>query len=82
MTKREITYKVPEKEMHRRVSGLLTLRQQKRLMQILRNLNLIEDQVVLYWPDGTPRDPRDIESDPQGKLIVQPGGRLEAAHEN
>ncbi|KCB26131.1 hypothetical protein [Bordetella hinzii] len=37
------------------------------------------DKIVTHWPDGTPRDSRDIESDPQGLLIVQPGEPLRAA---
>lgn len=36
--------------------------------------------VVLFNPyTGQPRDPRDIESDPHGKLIVKPGAPLAVA---
>lgn len=36
-------------------------------------------RLVTRWPDGTPRDERDIASDPEGKLIYDPASPLRAA---
>ncbi|WP_241122255.1 hypothetical protein [Achromobacter xylosoxidans] len=36
-------------------------------------------RLVTRWPDGTPRDERDIASDPEGKLIHDPDEPLRAA---
>lgn len=43
------------------------------------NVDISSAHVVTRWPDGTPRDPRDIASDPSGKLIHDPAGPLRAA---
>lgn len=42
---------------------------------------LVERRAVMHWPDGTPRDERDIASDPEGTLIHNPSEPLRATSE-
>src|SRR5690606_20557406 len=43
------------------------------------NVAISSASLVAHWSDGTPRDERDIASDPEGKLIHDPSESLRAA---